>query len=162
MEERNRRKRADKSEWRSNKPRTSRKIMMDVAQAYDAQITAGKSREAVLVELSEKYDRNKRTIERWVAYGRDELEIASRESETTIGEKEHKEYPKEVRKHDVRIFEESDGILDENKLDTLIDRLIVGGRFYSYEGQMLIDFLKFFDKESNKYVSSKIREQCER
>ena len=68
----------------------------------------------------------------------------------------------EVRNHDIKIFRESDDILNENGLDSLVYRLIVGKRFYEDEWQMLAKYLTFFDKVSQRYINSNLRELCKR
>jgi excisionase family DNA binding protein len=61
-----------------------------------------------------------------------------------------------ISRHDRKIFRESDNILNENRLDSLI----VGNRFYQDEWQMLAEYLIFFDKVSQRYIDSDLRELC--
>ncbi|MFC2024423.1 helix-turn-helix domain-containing protein [Chloroflexota bacterium] len=60
--------------------------------------------------------------------------------------------------HEQKIFRESDDILNENRLDSLVNRLIVGIRFYEDEWQMLAKYLAFFDKVSQRYINANLRE----
>lgn len=72
------------------------------------------------------------------------------------------EYPltEEMREHDREVFKKSDEILNEDRLDTLIHRLLIGNRYYFEEIVMLFRCASFFEKESNKYVIPNLRQQC--
>jgi len=64
--------------------------------------------------------------------------------------------------HDSKLFVDSDEIMNENRLDILLNRLLVGNRFYLNEVAMLFKYCKYFEKESNKYVISNLRCKCDR
>jgi len=68
----------------------------------------------------------------------------------------------EMREHDREVFKKSDEILNEDRLDTLIHRLLIGNRYYFEEIVMLFRCASFFEKESNKYVIPNLRQQCVR
>jgi len=68
----------------------------------------------------------------------------------------------EIHKYDREVFKKSDKILNEDRLDIFFDRLLVGNRFYLIDVDILNKYLRFFEKEGNKYVSSDLLYQCER
>jgi hypothetical protein len=139
--------------------------MIKVAQVYEEQLSLEESRDNVLLELSKTYERDTRTIERWIASGLLELEKQIQASETiAINEKKHEreEYSLKAIEHDKEIFEKSNYILNEDKLDALVQRLRVERSFYKFEAAMLSKYVTFLGKESNKYIVSNLREQAER
>ena len=79
-------------------------------------------------------------------------------------ERNIQEYPltEEMREHDREVFKKSDEILNEDRLDKLINRLLIGNRYYFEEIVMLFRYVSFFEKESYKYVIPNLRQQCVR
>ncbi|MFC2051885.1 hypothetical protein ACFLT4_04070 [Chloroflexota bacterium] len=104
-----------------------------------------------------------RTIRNWLKKSdriEDEKPVVSGKDPLVV--KAREEYYTEIIKHDRGGFKKSDKILNEDRLDKLIDRLLIGNRFYLIEVSMLNEYLKYFEKESNKYVISELLCQCER
>lgn len=67
-------------------------------------------------------------------------------------------YPKEARKHDATIFEESNEILNEQDLMELVDNLLVDISYYGFQFMKVTQFPRFFDSEGKKYISTKLKE----
>jgi len=96
-------------------------------------------------------DRTDVAAKNQVEFGQDLLVVKARETHDI-----------EIYTHDRKVFKKSDKILNEERLETFFNRLLVGNRYYLIEVDMLFKYFRFFDRESNKYVSSELRYLCER
>ena len=66
------------------------------------------------------------------------------------------------RPHDKDIFKASDSIINEHDMVKTFDRLAGFAEFYESQAYSLIKFLKFFDYESNKYISKVLHDSVKR
>ena len=104
-----------------------------------------------------------RTIRNWLKKGdRTEAEKPVESGKDPLIIKARETHDVEIYTHDRKVFKESDKILNEERLETFFNRLVVGGRYYLIEVDMLFKYFRFFDRESNKYVSSELLYLCER
>ncbi|MFH1652292.1 MAG: hypothetical protein ABID87_09375, partial [Chloroflexota bacterium] len=113
--------------------------------------------------LADKYHVSQRTVYRYLAQVKDSKKVKAAAllpsgTNTTQGEIASEE----MKQHDRRVFQESDEILNENNLDILLDRLLIGNRFYFDEARMLGMYLLYFEKESNKYVIPVLNEHSKK
>jgi len=69
------------------------------------------------------------------------------------------EQPRRAIEHDVAIFEKSDAIATERKFEWL-KNLLKSGCFYSSQLDEVLQFMRFFGFESNKYVDSRLKYLC--
>lgn len=70
--------------------------------------------------------------------------------------------PEQTRRaieHDVAIFEKSDAIATERKFEWL-KNLLKSGCFYSSQLDEVLQFIRFFGFESNKYVDFRLKHLC--
>ncbi len=91
-----------------------------------------------------------------------DIKQLSEEGLTEEVDTEERALAEEMREHDREIFKKSDEILNEDRLDKLINRLLIGNRYYFEEVVMLFRYASFFEKESYKYVIPNLRQQCVR
>jgi len=92
------------------------------------------------------------------------MEIEGKNESEGIWDKELKKLAEKIpyRQHDLRIFEESDAIMNEKNLEGFLYNLEAGHSYRSSQSLMLAKFLDFFNYERNKYVSKRIHELAEK
>lgn len=120
----------------------------------------GNSAEKVANILEKEFPKDypsSRTVRIWVEKERQRKE---EESDSLVADVRG-EHLAEIYGHDRKVFKKSNIILDEERLETFFNRLLVGGRYYLIEVDMLLKYLRFFDRESNKYITFEIRYLCE-
>lgn len=66
----------------------------------------------------------------------------------------------ELFEHDIKLFNKSKNILDEDKLIYFIDKLERDHSYFKIEFGDILKFIKFHSKESNKYLSTEINNKC--
>ena len=66
------------------------------------------------------------------------------------------------RPHDKDIFKASDSIINEHDIVKIFQRLAGSAEFYLSQAESLFEFLKFFDYESNKYISKILHDSVKR
>lgn len=92
------------------------------------------------------------------------MEIEGKNEPEGLWDEELKKLAEKIpyRQHDLRIFEESNTIMNEKNLKSFLYSLEAGHSYRSSQSLMLAKFLDFFNYESNKYVSKIIHELAEK
>lgn len=63
----------------------------------------------------------------------------------------------EKKAHDKRIFSDSDAIMSETALNSMIENITSGLRFTLSQLRMRAEYLGFFDEEGNQYIDKALR-----
>jgi hypothetical protein len=86
------------------------------------------------------------------------LEIEGKNESEGVWDNELRRLSEKIpyRQHDIEVFAEANKILNEEDLMSFLFFIEANCIYYEHHARILYDFLRFFELESNKYISKRI------